>query len=97
MVRFNPSGLQSVRSGPMVQQDETTQQALAYIRHQASKGLAGLRVLAERTPADCGRCLEGISEEQAPFKPGDEWSLKEGMGPPIYPPAPPGARPNPRP
>lgn len=49
----------------MVQPDETTQQAPAYIRHQASKGLAALRVLAERTAADCGRCLEGISEEQA--------------------------------
>jgi hypothetical protein len=61
----------------MVQQDERTQQALAYIRHHASKSLADLRVLVERTAADCGRCLEGISEEQAGFKPGDEWSVKE--------------------
>ena len=68
----------------MVQQDETTQQALAYIRHQASKGLAGLRVLAERTAADCGRCLEGMSEEQARFKPGDEWSVKEVLDHLIY-------------
>src|SRR2546425_9159718 len=68
----------------MVQQDETTQQALAYIRHQASKGLAGLRVLAELTAADCGRCLEGMSEEQARFKPGDEWSVKEVLDHLIY-------------
>jgi len=68
----------------MVQQDETTQQALAYIRHQASKGLAGLRVLAERTAADCGRCLEGMSEELARFKPGDEWSVKEVLDHLIY-------------
>lgn len=61
----------------MVQRDERTQQALNYISHQASKSLADLRVLAERTAADCGRCLEGISEGQARFKPGDEWSVKE--------------------
>jgi len=29
----------------MVQQDERTQQALSYIRHQASKSLAELRVV----------------------------------------------------
>jgi hypothetical protein len=61
----------------MVRQDENTQQALAYIRHQASKSLADLRVLAARTAADCGRCLEDIGEEQARFKPGDGWSVKE--------------------
>src|SRR2546427_12506188 len=84
MVRFNPSGLESERNGLMVQQDETTHQALAYIRHKASKGLGGLRVLAERTAADCGRCLEGMSEEQARFKPGDEWSVKEVLDHLIY-------------
>ena len=68
----------------MVQQDERTQQALAYIRHQASRSLAELRVLAERTAADCGRCLEGISEEQACFKPSNEWSVKEVLDHMIY-------------
>ena len=68
----------------MVQQDETTRQALGYIRHQASKSLAGLRVLTERTAADCGRCLEGISEEQARFKPGNEWSVKDVLDHLIY-------------
>ncbi len=64
----------------MVPQDE---QALTYVRHQASKSLAALRVLAERT-ADCGRCLEGISEKQARFKPGSEWSVKEVLDHLIY-------------
>jgi DinB superfamily len=65
------------------QQDETPQ-ILGYIRYQASKSWAGLRVLAERTAADCGRCLEGISEEQACFKPSNEWSVKEVLDHMIY-------------
>jgi DinB superfamily len=68
----------------MVQQDETIQQALAYVRHQASKSMDHLRVLVERTAADCGRCLASISEEQACFKPGDEWSVKEVLDHLIY-------------
>ena len=68
----------------MVQQDKRAEQALAYIRHQASKGLADLRALAERTAADCGRCLESVSEQQARFKPGDEWSVKEVLDHLIY-------------
>jgi DinB superfamily len=67
----------------MVQPDTRTQ-ALAYIRHQAAKGLTELRVLAERTASDCGRCLEGISEAQACFRPGDEWSVKEVLDHLIY-------------
>lgn len=68
----------------MAQPDERTQQALAYIRHQAAKGLGDLRALAERTAADCSRCLEGVSEGQARFKPGDEWSVKEVLDHLIY-------------
>ena len=64
----------------MVQQEDRTQAALAYVRHQATKSMADLRVLAERTAADCVRCLEGITEEQARFKPGNEWSVKEVLG-----------------
>jgi len=44
----------------MVPRDERTQQALTYVRHQATKSLADLRVLLERTAVDCGRCL-GVS------------------------------------
>ena len=61
----------------MAQPDKRTRAALAYVRHQATKSLADLRVLVERTAADCRRCLEGITEEQARFKPGNEWSVKE--------------------
>lgn len=68
----------------MVQQDERTRQALSYIRHQASKSLVDLRALMERTAADCGRCLEGISEGQGRFRPGDEWSVKEVLDHLIY-------------
>jgi DinB superfamily len=67
----------------MVERDERTR-ALGYIHHHASKGLAKLRILAERTAADCGRCLEGISEEQARFRPADEWSVKEVLDHLIY-------------
>ena len=65
-------------------QHNETPQILGYIRHQASKSWAGLRALAERTAADCGRCLEGISEEQARFKPSNEWSVKEVLDHMIY-------------
>src|SRR2546428_3165603 len=68
----------------MAEQDERTKQALAYIRHQASKSIASLRILAERTAADCRRRLEGITEEQARFKPGNEWSVKEVLDHLIY-------------
>ena len=68
----------------MLQHDERTQQALSYIRHQASKSLADLRALIERTAAACGRCLKGVSEGQGRFKPGDEWSVKEVLDHLIY-------------
>src|SRR2546425_12564910 len=61
----------------MAQPDKRTRAALAYVRHQATKSLADLRVLVERTAADCGRCLGGISEKQARFQPGNEWSINE--------------------
>lgn len=72
----------------MTQSPEIAQQALAYARHQAAKSLADLAALMERTGADCGRCLEGVSEAQASFRPalsgaegyGEEWSMKEVVG-----------------
>ena len=64
----------------MVQQDEQTQQALSYVRHQAAKPLADLGALMERTAADCDRCLEGITDRQAEFKYDSEWSVKEVLG-----------------
>ena len=64
----------------MTQSPEIAQQALAYARHQAAKSLADLAALMERTGADCGRCLEGVSEAQASFSDGEEWSMKEVVG-----------------
>ncbi len=64
----------------MVQDAGTRDQALSYVRHQAAKSLADLAALMERSGADCARCLEGVSEEQASFKYDDEWCLKEVLG-----------------
>ncbi len=69
----------------MTQAADPNQQALSYARHQASKSLAELAALMERTGADCARCLESVTEGQALFKPPpgtgpageDEWSIKE--------------------
>src|SRR2546425_3421240 len=72
------------RSARMVDVGERTQTALSYIRHQASKGLSDVRPLAERTAAECGRCLQNVSEGQARFKPGPEWSIKEVLDHLIY-------------
>jgi hypothetical protein len=61
-----------------MQQDERSQRALAYLRYQGAKPPAELRSLLERTAAECARSLEGVSEEQARFKPSpDEWSMTE--------------------
>lgn len=59
------------------QQQPGADQAISYMRHQASKGLESLAQLMERTEADWARCLEGMSETQASFKPQGEWSAKE--------------------
>lgn len=65
----------------MVQQsDDLTRQALSYLRYQGAKSLSALSALMERTAQECARCLEGVSEEQASFKPGEEWSIREVLG-----------------
>lgn len=69
----------------MTEDPDVRQQVLSYLRHQAAKDPADLAALIERTAADCGRCLEGVSEEQSTFRPalsgaegfGQEWSIKE--------------------
>ena len=60
--------------------DDVREQALSYARHQAARGMAELAALMERTGAECSRCLEGVSEEQAGFRYGDEWSIKQVLG-----------------
>ena len=64
----------------MTQSTDTREQALSYMRHQASKSLADLATLMERTTDDCDRCLEDVSEEQAAFRYDEEWSIKEVLG-----------------
>ncbi len=64
----------------MTQDSDVQQQVLSYLRHQADKDPADLAALMERTAADCARCLDGISEEQAAFQYDQEWSIKEVLG-----------------
>ncbi len=64
----------------MTQNTDIGEQALSYIRHQAAKSMDDLAGLMERTAADCARCLEGVSEEQASFQYDEEWSIKEVLG-----------------
>ena len=56
---------------------EVAEQARGYCRHQAAKGVDSLASLMERTKADWERCLEGMTEEQASFAPGEEWSARQ--------------------
>ena len=64
----------------MTQDTDIREQALSYIRHQASKSIDDLATLMERTGAECARCLEEVSEEQATFRYNEEWSIKEVLG-----------------
>lgn len=61
-------------------QEEITRQAQAYARHQAAKSLPELAELMERTRDECARCLEDVTEAQAAFMRGDEWSIKQVLG-----------------
>ncbi len=61
----------------MTLEADSMQQARHYMEHQASKGLASLSALIERTGADWSRCLETMSEEQASYGPDGEWSARD--------------------
>jgi uncharacterized damage-inducible protein DinB len=56
------------------------EQAKSYLKHQSIKSIPDLAALMERTAGECASCLDGIGEEQASYKPGDEWSVKEILG-----------------
>jgi DinB superfamily len=68
--------------------DDRMTQALGYMQHQAAKSLAELGALMDRTAGDWERCLDGVSDTQAMFKPStptgpageDEWCAKEVLG-----------------
>ncbi len=64
----------------MTQDTDIREQALSYMRHQATKSMDDLAALMERTAADCALCLEDVSEEQAGFQYDQEWSMKEVLG-----------------
>ncbi|MBI2912891.1 MAG: DinB family protein [Chloroflexi bacterium] len=78
----------------MTQAADPIQQALSYMRHQASKGLDSLAALMERSAEDWQRCLQGMTEAQAGFQPpptgnssaspaggeGPKWCAKEVIG-----------------
>ncbi|MGA2284878.1 MAG: DinB family protein [Dehalococcoidia bacterium] len=58
--------------------DETRQQVVGYLRHQASKPAAELLELVDRAEGWIDRSLEGVSESQAQFcpEPG-EWCVAD--------------------
>jgi len=64
----------------MTQQSNPFDEIVSYVRHQAGKGPEHLDSLLERTEADWSRCLDGMSEAQATFRPGKEWTVKEILG-----------------
>jgi len=68
--------------------DDRMAKAQEYLRHQGSKSLTDLGELMDRTAGDWARCLDGINDAQAKFKPStptgpageDEWCTKEVLG-----------------
>ncbi len=64
----------------MAQQADPVQQGLSYMRHQGAKSFAEIDAMLERTAGDWSRCLEGLSDQQASFRPAGEWCAKEVLG-----------------
>jgi hypothetical protein len=62
------------------QQTDPVQQSLAYMRHQGAKAFPEIDAMLERTVDDWRRCLEGMTDVQASFKPAGEWCAKEALG-----------------
>lgn len=61
----------------MTQADDGIQKALEYMHYQGAKGFDDLLALMQRTSDDWTGALAGWSDEQAGFKPGEEWSARE--------------------
>lgn len=68
----------------MAEMDPGIQKALEYMRYQGAKGFDEMIALMERTSGDWSRALEGWSDVQAGFKPGEEWSAKEVLAHVLY-------------
>ena len=68
--------------------DDRMTKAQEYLRHQGAKSLGDLGALMDRTAVDWERCLDGLNDGQATFKPAtptgppgeDEWCAKEVLG-----------------
>ena len=68
--------------------DDRMAKAQEYLHHQGAKSLVDLGALMDRTAVDWERCLDGMSDAQAVFKPAtptgpegeDEWCTKEVLG-----------------
>jgi hypothetical protein len=68
--------------------DPRIEKALGFLHYQGGKTLAELGALMERTADDWEKCLEGMSDAQAEFKPPtptgpegeDQWCAKEVLG-----------------
>jgi hypothetical protein len=59
-------------------QQDVIDRVTGYIRHNATKEPAALRALVQQGQAQLTGLLDGLSEEQAAFKPAtDDWSVRE--------------------
>jgi|FLYL01.1.fsa_nt_gi hypothetical protein len=62
------------------EQADPIQQALGYLRYQGAKPFEAIDALLARTAEDWARALDGVSEEQAGYRPAEgEWCIKEAV------------------
>src|SRR5881409_1082297 len=62
------------------QQADPVQQGLSYMRHQGAKSFGEIDAMLERTAGDWNQCLGSMTDQQAMFRPQDEWCAKEVLG-----------------
>lgn len=66
------------------EQSDPIAKAVGYMRYQAEKGFESLLALMDRTGNEWASALEGMSEDQASFRPEGEWCAKEILGHVVY-------------
>jgi len=64
----------------MVQTQDPIKKALEYMKYQGSKSLEELTALIDRSSSAWAAALEGMSDAQAEFRPGEEWNAREVLG-----------------
>ncbi|MFQ5879441.1 MAG: DinB family protein [Dehalococcoidia bacterium] len=58
--------------------EERRQQVLSYVKHQAEKDIADIKVLVQEEWGRLQALIEGLTQAQADFRPGpDQWSAAE--------------------